>query len=133
MGVYLTPTSIKKTAISRARRLRCDMTDGEKRLWGELRQFRRWYGIHVRRQVPIGNFVADFAIHSHKLIIEIDGEHHFLAGRQLRDHARDAWLAAQGFRVLRFHTGELQELFDGCIEELLGALGLTPNRPETLQ
>ncbi|WP_144704138.1 endonuclease domain-containing protein [Aminobacter sp. J44] len=121
------PTAASKAAIARARRLRREMTDGERRLWDELRQFRRWYGIHVRRQVPVGPYVTDFAIHSHRLVIEVDGEHHFEPLRQARDAERVHWLNAEGYRVLRFNTGELEMSLDGCVEEILRALGVAPN------
>jgi very-short-patch-repair endonuclease len=100
------------------------MTDGERRLWSELRDFRRHFGIHIRRQAPIGRFIADFAVHERKLIIEVDGEHHFLPDRLERDAARDQWFASQGYTVLRFNTGELYEAFDGCVEEIKRALCL---------
>jgi len=100
------------------------MTDGERKLWSELREFRRWYGIHVRRQVPLGPYVADFVIHEHRLVIEVDGEHHFTPDGLTRDHRRDAWFASQGYRVVRVSTGELSGSFDGCVEEILAALGL---------
>lgn len=100
------------------------MTDGERRLWLELREFRRWYGVHVRRQVPIGRYVADFAIHEQRLVIEVDGEHHFEADRMAKDGHRDDWFGSQGYRVLRFNTGELSDSFEGCVEEILAALGL---------
>lgn len=100
------------------------MTDGERRLWGELRHFRRLYGIHVRRQAPVGKYIADFAIHEHRLIVEVDGQHHFESLGLARDKARDAWLMEQGYRVLRFNTGELADCFDGCVTEILSALGL---------
>ncbi|MCO6048940.1 DUF559 domain-containing protein [Mesorhizobium sp. RP14(2022)] len=114
------------------------MTEGETRLWHELKGFRRLYGIHVRKQVPIGSYVVDFAIHDLKLVIEVDGQHHQLPERQARDAERDGWLNAQGYRVLRFNTGELSASFDGCIEEILREIGVdqpggdltpTPNLP----
>ncbi len=100
------------------------MTDCEKRLWSELREFRRLFGIHVRRQAPIGPYIADFAVHEAALVIEVDGEHHFTGQGRMRDRMRDAWLAEQGYRVLRFNTGELDESFDGCVEEIMKALGV---------
>jgi len=130
VGVSKMPTAISKSAIARARRLRREMTDGERRLWDKLRQFRRWYGIHVRRQVPVGPYVTDFAIHSHRLVIEVDGVHHFAPLRQARDAQRDHWLDAEGYRVLRFNTGELEMNFDGCVEEFPRALGVAPNSSE---
>jgi very-short-patch-repair endonuclease len=122
------PTSIPAAAISRARKFRREMTEGERRLWSELREFRRWYGIHVRRQAPIGPYIVDFVIHEHHLVIEVDGEHHFLPDRMQRDRHRDEWLASQGYKIIRLNTGELSNSFEGCIVEILGALGLMGDR-----
>ncbi|MGN6306337.1 MAG: endonuclease domain-containing protein [Mesorhizobium sp.] len=124
-------TLIDPNVIPRARRLRREMTDGERKLWAELRQFRRWYGVHVRKQTPIGVYVVDFAIHEHRLVIEVDGEHHFEPERQRRDRERDEWFAGQGYQVLQFNTGELSDSFDGCIEEILRALGVMDDRQRT--
>lgn len=124
MGVSFVPTLVSREHVERARKLRRNMTDGERRLWAELKQFRRWYGIHVRKQAPIGPYVADFAVHEHRLIIEVDGEHHFTSEGLRRDAHRDKWLASVGYRVLRLNTGELSSAFDGCVEEILRELGL---------
>src|SRR5215472_8335447 len=59
----------------RARTLRRDMTEAEKRLWQMLRS-RQTEGYRFRRQVPIGGFIADFACHAARLIVEIDGRQH---------------------------------------------------------
>jgi len=124
VGVFVSPTANPQSTIARARRLRRSLTEGERRLWSELREFKRWYGIHVRKQAPIGSYVVDFAIHEQKLIIEVDGEHHFIPDGMRGDQMRDAWLSGRGYRILRFNTGELADSFDGCIEEILGVLGL---------
>jgi very-short-patch-repair endonuclease len=118
------PTAIDPKAISRARALRQDMTNGEQTLWVELRDFRRLYGIHVRKQAPIGPYVADFAMHTAKLVVEVDGHFHSEPGRRAKDQVRDAWLKSQGYKVVRITTGELETAFDGCIEEILRSLGL---------
>ena len=131
MGAHHMSTSIDPAVIPRARKLRRNMTEGERKLWAELREFRRWYGVHVRRQAPLGVYVADFVIHEKKLVIEIDGEHHFKPERQKRDRERDEWLSGQGYQVLRFNTGELSDTFNGCIEEILQALGLMEGRSRT--
>lgn len=118
------PSAIEPEAIMRSRRLRRNATEGEKRLWSELRDFRRLYGVHVRRQAPIGNYIVDFAVHEKRLVIEVDGEHHELPDRMRRDAGRDAWLASQGYRVVRLRTGELVDNFGGCVEEILRSAGL---------
>jgi very-short-patch-repair endonuclease len=83
-----------------ARQLRHRSTDAERRLWSKLRD-RRLGGCKFRRQHPIGPYIADFVCTESYLIVELDGGQHF--SRQKRyDQARDAWLAQQGYRVLRF-------------------------------
>ena len=124
MGVFFVPTSVSPNAITRARRLRRNMTGGERRLWSELKEFKRWYGVHVRKQVPIGPYIADFAIHAALLIIGVDGKHHFTLDGLARDARRDEWLQNLGYRILRFNTGELSDSFDGCVTEILRELGL---------
>ena len=105
------------------------MTDGERKLWSELQQFKRWYGVHFRKQAPVGNYIVDFVAHDPRLVVEVDGEFHFTTVGIARDQIRDAWLVSQGYRVLRFNTGELADSFDGCIEEILGELGLMADTP----
>lgn len=100
------------------------MTDGEKRLWRELPLFKGNYGVHVRRQVPIGPYIVDFAIIKHMLIIELDGEHHFTPNGLQRDACRDAYLVPAGYRIVRINTGELAENLDGCIDSILHTLRL---------
>ena len=118
------PTIVPPAAIFRARKLRRNMTDGERKLWSELREFRRLYGIHARKQAPIGPYVVDFVVQSKKLVIEVDGEHHQLPDRMASDARRDDWLRSKGYRIIRINTGELSESFDGCVEEIMAALGL---------
>jgi very-short-patch-repair endonuclease len=124
VGVKVSPSVVQPSSILKARRLRKDMTLGEQKLWRELRDFRRLYDINVRRQVPIGPYVADFAVHEHKLIIEVDGHFHVEGDGPIRDAKRDTWLNGAGYRVHRISTGDLAENFDGCVEDILRELGL---------
>lgn len=124
MGVQMCPTVNSSVTIARARRLRRNMTDGERKLWSDLKEFRRWYGIHVRRQAPVDPYIVDFAIHEKRLIIEVDGEHHFSEAGMAAESTRDAWLKERGYRILRFSTGDLSGSFNGCIEEIRRELSL---------
>ena len=63
---------MKQPLSARARALRREMTDAERKLWLFLRQ-RQLDGIKFRRQVPIGQYIADFASHTPKVIVEVDG------------------------------------------------------------
>ena len=62
-------------ANERARSLRKNQTDAEKRLWSRLRR-KQVSGYRFRRQVPIGPYIVDFFCPELKLIIEVDGGHH---------------------------------------------------------
>ncbi len=88
----------------RARSLRRDSTDAEKRLWSALRD-RRLEGIRFRRQVVIGRYIADFCSARPKLIIELDGIQH--EGQQVYDESRTRYLKSQGYSVLRFWNGDV--------------------------
>lgn len=100
------------------------MTDGEKKLWAELKTWRTQRGIQWRKQAPLGPYVVDFVCHGLKMVVELDGEHHFTAHGQARDAKRDAWLVGQGYTVFRINTGELSDNFDGCVETLMMRMGL---------
>ncbi len=87
----------------RAREMRREPALYERRLWILLRD-RRLNGLKFRRQMAIGPYVADFVCLRHRLIIEADGPFHDAK----RDRVRDAWLVRQGFRVLRFPNGQIE-------------------------
>ena len=53
----------------KAKELRQNTTDAERRLWAVLRD-RRLRGYKFRRQHPIGKFIVDFACTKHRLVIE---------------------------------------------------------------
>jgi very-short-patch-repair endonuclease len=68
-----------------------------------LRLCRRYRIPAPRVNVPVGGFLVDFLWPDGRLIVEVDG-YEFHGGRQSfeADRARDAELAVQGYRVLRF-------------------------------
>jgi very-short-patch-repair endonuclease len=54
-------------AVYRARTLRRNETDAERKLWQQLRA-NRFEALRFRRQVPIGDFIVDFCCRARKLI-----------------------------------------------------------------
>ena len=106
-------------SISRARRLRQDLTDAERLLWSRLRRNRleEW---HFRRQAPIGPYTVDFACVAAGLVIEVDGGQH--AAQREKDAARTAYLEARGYRVIRFWNNEVIGNLDGVLEVIRAAL-----------
>jgi very-short-patch-repair endonuclease len=95
-------------ATMRARRLRRDSTDVEKKLWLCLRGAQA-LGVSFRKQHPIGNYIVDFCAPSLKLIIELDGGQH----AEALDRKRTAWLEREGFSVVRFWNNDVVQNIDG--------------------
>lgn len=72
----------------------------EARLWNALR-VEPLKPLHFRRQVPFGLYYADFASHTAKLIIEVDGAQHFDNDALAYNAQRTAYLQSRGYRVMR--------------------------------
>lgn len=106
-----------------ARDLRRNATPAERALWQQLRLLRA-EGRHFRRQVPIGRFIADFASHHPKLVIELDGGQHATEQGQEADRLRSAQLASHGFRVLRFWNTDVFTNIEGIVDMIRNACGL---------
>ena len=105
--------------VTRARALRRRASATERLLWRRLRG-RGLFELKFRRQVPLGRYVVDFVCLRHRLIVEADGPFHDAA----YDAERDAWLAAEGFRVLRFSNSEIQAADHRVAQKILAAAGL---------
>ena len=109
----------------RAKALRRALTPPEAMLWVRLRA-RQPDGPRIRRQHPIGPYIADFYCGEARLVIEVDGWGHNMGDRPLRDERRDAWLAAQGLAVLRYTAEEVfrdptavaDGVWDTCLERM---------------
>jgi very-short-patch-repair endonuclease len=74
----------------------------------------------ARRQHPIGGRIADFAIPSRKLAIEIDGGQHALDTDE--DAKRTEALAERGYRVIRFWNQTVLENLEGVMQVILTEL-----------
>jgi very-short-patch-repair endonuclease len=74
--------------------------------------------------VRLGRYIVDFASHSARLVIEIDGGQH--AEQAVADGQRTQFLEAQGYRVLRFWNNEVLTNIDGVLEAIQCALATTP-------
>jgi very-short-patch-repair endonuclease len=101
--------------VKRARRLRQNPTYWEAKLWGALRKLK----LPIRRQAPIGRYVVDFACHSARIVIEVDGAIHAnLPEVAIRDMQRQEWLEAQGYRLLRFSNNDLADRLPTIVEKI---------------
>ena len=118
-------------AHARARTLRQNMTEAERRVWQILRSH-RMTGYQFRRQVPIGRYIADFVCptlcaRGARLIVEIDGGQHDRSSP--REAERSGYLQNQGYRVLRSWNNEVLANIDGVHKTIAEELGrLTPTQ-----
>ncbi|MBM4121847.1 MAG: endonuclease domain-containing protein [Nitrospira sp.] len=104
-----------------ARRLRRSLTDAEQALWRHLR-LRQVGGHKFRRQQPIGSYIVDFVCFEKKLIVEVDGGQH--AEKAVADTKRSDWLAAHGFRIVRFWNHEVLADIESVVVAVRQALEL---------
>ncbi len=88
-----------------ARAMRLAATPGEKIMWLILRS-PPLDAHHFRRQVVFEpHYIADFASHAAKLIIEVDGPSHELT--PAADAQRTLWFTTKGFRLARYTNDSL--------------------------
>lgn len=94
----------------RARYLRTNMTETERKVWSLLRN-RQIDGFKFRRQAPLGPYVIDFLCNSARLAIEVDGPFH----EDESDQRKTDWLETHGYRVLRIPVNHVDESLDDVI------------------
>ncbi len=112
-----------KVQLNRAKAMRTEMTEPEKRLWHHLRA-KRLNGVKFTHQVLAGPFILDFAARMLKLAIELDGESH---GHQVEyDERRTAYLERMGWRVMRFSNYDVMTNIEGVLETIMQALSTAP-------
>ena len=114
-----------KPSTRRARSLRVDSTDVERKLWSVLGG-RGLAGFKFRRQVPIDRYFADFACLEAKLFVELDGGQH--ADQIAYDENRTQVIGATGWRVIRFWNTDVIENPDGVADTILAELEIATSR-----
>ena len=94
-----------KTNKSKRRHLRKNMTKAEIILWSELR--RKQFQHKFRRQFGIGPYIVDFYCPKLKLVIELDGDVHYMGDAPQRDKTRTEFLRTKGITVKRYTNSEV--------------------------
>ena len=115
-GARRAPT--RAELLARAKDMRSNPTDAERRLWSMLRAH-RFATFKFRRQHVIAPYIVDFVCLDRRLVVEADGSQH--AGSP-GDAARDRFLQAQGYRVLRVWNNDILERSEAVAEAILAAL-----------
>jgi very-short-patch-repair endonuclease len=73
----------------------------------------------------MGPYIADFACHHARLVIEVDGDSHATPGGY--DEARDRFLSEQGYTVLRFSNADAFESGEGVYDRIVAELRSSPS------
>jgi len=108
-----------KTDVKEKRRaLRKRMPPAEVTLWSKLRS-KGLNGCKFRRQYSIGSYIVDFYCPQIKLVIEVDGDSHFVDGADSYDRNRQAIIESLGISFLRFTNRDVYERLEGVINTIL--------------
>lgn len=109
------------TLARRAREMRNNPTEPEKRLWRNLSNG-QLCGFKFRRQEVIGRTIIDFYCPSARLCVEVDGDTH---ADPERDRRRDAYLRGFGFSVLHVTNHDVMRNIEEVLTIILRALEAT--------
>ena len=104
------------TEKEKRRKLRQAEVPAEKKLW-EILRGRQIYDCKFRRQVSIGSFVVDFYSPEIKLVVELDGESHYVSEEAREaDQRRQAFIESLGVHVIRFTNPQVHDELDAVVE-----------------
>jgi very-short-patch-repair endonuclease len=109
--------------LKRAREMRNNPTEPEKRLWRHLSNS-RLEGHKFRRQAIVDYYIADFICPQKRLIVEVDGDTHDIEA----DLKRDGRLKAQGYQTIRFSNVDVMNNMEGVLLMLVEALNQSSDR-----
>lgn len=120
-----------KDLLEFARELRSvTATKGEKVLWRAL-LCKQKSDVRFLRQRPIANFIVDFFAPELGLIIEIDGNSHYIKPEY--DAFRQSKLEQLGFTIIRFNEGEVLNQLNLVQERLVHVIHCLKEKNDTIQ
>ena len=99
-----------KEIIPLAKILRKNMTKEEKHLWYD---YLKEYPIRFIRQKTIGKYIVDFYCAKAKIVIELDGSHHYEDNEIEKDTLRTEFLEQYGLKVIRISNFDINKNFEG--------------------
>ena len=104
-----------------SQQLRKNMTPEERHLWYD---FLKLLPMTVNRQKVIYDYIVDFYIASHHIVIELDGSQHLTDDAMKNDKERDLILNELGIKVLRYKNTDINTNFYGVCRDICDHLGL---------
>ena len=96
-------------------------TPAEAVLWKSL-QRGRLLEMKFRRQHSIGRYIVDFYCPERRLVIELDGAHHFGPTIEPYEEERTRHLESLNLKVIRFENRDVLENLEGVLEVIKSAL-----------
>jgi very-short-patch-repair endonuclease len=103
---------------ARAKSMRREPTEAERKLWGYLRN-RSLGGFKFYRQVPVGPYIVDFISHKFGVVIEVDGATHGNEDEIAHDERRSTFLKEQGLNIYRVNNIDVFENIIGVCDGIL--------------
>lgn len=100
--------------VPRARQLRRDAPEPERRLLRALRQ--TYPHLKWRHQTPLGPFFADMLCFSEKLVIEVDGDTHAI--EEDYDASREDFMVREGYRTVRVTNADVMQNLEGVLTQI---------------
>lgn len=100
-----------------ARWLRNNASPVEQKFWRVLSINAAAHGLKFRRQQAIHPYIVDFACLAARLVIELDGATH--DNQHAYDTKRTAFLAAEGYQVLRFTNTDAQQNTENIVATII--------------
>jgi len=98
--------------------LRNKATSSENVLWQKLRK-RQVGGLRFRRQVSIGKYTVDFYCPEINLVIEVDGNTHFISHQiEEKDLLRQKTIENLGIKFLRFTSTDVYNNMNNVLNEI---------------
>ena len=108
-----------KRLVPLAKQLRKEMTGEERHLWYD---FLRVHPVRFSRQKVLGKYIADFYSAEAKLVIELDGSHHYEDRNIEKDADRTAFLVGYDLTVIHIPNNEVSRNFQGVCEYIDAAV-----------
>ncbi len=79
-------------------------------------------GIEFKKEFQIDKFFVDFAIISHRIVIEVDGD--YWHQDKEKDFLRDQVIESYNWKVLRFSETSVKKDISGCIKKIHSSMSL---------
>jgi tRNA/rRNA methyltransferase len=117
-----------------ARLLRRNATDAERLLWKTMVNDRRFAGRGFKRQVPIGQHIAEFVSFPLRTVLDLVPPQESEAAAKARAERR-AWLGGRGYKIIEMKTAEIEADVRAVLDRLDAELNSDairqPSSPES--